>query len=72
MLFRYVGWEYIVGSILFLIGGVAYYYRLFKVKDHQQYEESDEILLWDENSYDWALDGSQGQTMNEPEYDLKP
>jgi hypothetical protein len=72
VLFRYVGWEYIVGSILFLIGGVAYYYRLFKVKDHQQYEESNKILLWDENSYDWALDGSQGQTMNEPEYDLKP
>ncbi len=29
LLFTYVGWEYIVGSILFFLGGVVNYYRLY-------------------------------------------
>ena len=48
VLFRYVGWEYIMGSILFLIGGLAYYYRLFQVKDYYQYN-SNQFLLWENN-----------------------
>ncbi len=33
ILFRYVGWEYIVGSILFLSGGIFHYYRFHQKED---------------------------------------
>ena len=32
LFFTYIGWEYIIGSTLFFIGGVINYYRAFKVK----------------------------------------
>jgi len=30
LLFTYVAWEYIVGSILFLVGGIINYYRVYR------------------------------------------
>ncbi|MDR9403810.1 MAG: YrhK family protein, partial [Halothece sp. Uz-M2-17] len=30
LLFTYVAWEYIVGSFLFLIGGIINYYRIYR------------------------------------------
>lgn len=36
LLFTYVGWEYIVGSLLFLIGGIINYYRLYSSKTDEQ------------------------------------
>jgi len=38
VLFAYVGWEYIAGSILFLLGGITHYYRLHKAKHYHQAE----------------------------------
>ena len=35
-LFTYIGWEYIIGSILFFAGGMINYYRAFKVVCHHQ------------------------------------
>ncbi len=69
VLFRYVGWEYIVGSILFLIGGVAYYYRLFQVKDTYQ-EDGNEVLIWKDSYNELQPEDNQEQKVNEPEYDL--
>jgi hypothetical protein len=36
LLFTYVGWEYIVGSLLFLAGGIINYYRLYSSKTYEQ------------------------------------
>jgi len=36
LLFGYVAWEYIVGSVLFFLGGVANYYRLYSSGNAQQ------------------------------------
>lgn len=36
LLFSYVAWEYIVGSILFLVGGIINYYRLYSNTRVQQ------------------------------------
>jgi hypothetical protein len=35
-LFTYMGWEYVIGSILFFAGGLINYYRAFKVVRHHQ------------------------------------
>jgi hypothetical protein len=35
-LFTYIGWEYIIGSILFFAGGLINYLRAFKVVTHHQ------------------------------------
>ena len=39
VLFAYVGWEYIFGSILFFVGGIINYYRYYQRK-HYYEEES--------------------------------
>jgi predicted membrane channel-forming protein YqfA (hemolysin III family) len=36
LLFTYVAWEYIVGSILFFVGGIINYYRLYSGSRTQQ------------------------------------
>ncbi|PSO49589.1 MAG: hypothetical protein BRC33_06400 [Cyanobacteria bacterium SW_9_44_58] len=48
VLFSYVGWEYIIGSILFLIGGIFYCYRSYK-KNHSQPENI--IVEWENSFY---------------------
>ncbi|MFB6275874.1 MAG: YrhK family protein [Halothece sp.] len=48
VLFSYVAWEYIAGSILFLIGGIFHYYRSYK-KHHYQPENI--ILEWENSFY---------------------
>jgi hypothetical protein len=63
ILFRYVGWEYIFGSILFLIGGLAYYYRLFQVKDFYQYN-SKEFFLWANKLQNLEQPQTQEQSVN--------
>ncbi len=56
ILFRYVGWEYIVGSILFLLGGIIYFYRLYQGR--ARYQDSEKRIL------DWrdTLDQVNGKT----------
>ncbi|MFW6296020.1 MAG: YrhK family protein [Halothece sp.] len=48
ILFRYVGWEYIFGSILFLTGGIFHYYRSPK-KDYKKENSQNRnvILKWE-------------------------
>lgn len=41
VLFRYVGWEYIIGSVLFLLGGIFNYYRLYEKTN----KDKDETLI---------------------------
>jgi len=36
LVFSYVGWEYIVGSLFFLAGGIINYYRLYQSSKFQQ------------------------------------
>lgn len=38
VLFAYVGWEYIFGSILFFVGGIIYYYRSYQKKRYSDEE----------------------------------
>ena len=35
-LFTYIGWEYIIGSVLFFAGGLINYYRALKVAGHHR------------------------------------
>lgn len=57
VLFRYVGWEYIVGSILFLVGGVLYFYRLYQGKARHTAQQGEKARL------DWqdTLDHLNGE-----------
>lgn len=42
VLFAYVGWEYIFGSILFFVGGMINYYRFYQRK---RYYQKDSVMV---------------------------
>lgn len=68
VLFAYVGWEYIFGSLLFFLGGIINYYRSYQRK---QYYQEDSVMVERRKILDRAKKLQHHQDLPVPSCDVK-
>ncbi len=68
VLFAYVGWEYIFGSILFFVGGMINYYRSYQRK---QYYQEDSVMVERQKILDYAKNRKHHQDLPVPSCEIK-
>jgi len=68
VLFAYVGWEYIFGSILFFLGGIINYYRSYQRK---HYYQQDSVMVKRRKFLDYAKTRKHHQDLPVPYCEVK-